>query len=363
MYTALLRKRRAGLGALALAATFGLVLTGCSSDSGNNAGGGGDAEAAVVEPIEGRPAPTDQEPDEDVRIAMIGFSNNPYWVSVESGVSAANDVLAPLGGSVDWITAGATIDVQTVSNAINAANAQGYNGIGFFIAGEGNCEVVSQLSEEGIALGAYNTLFDCLEEAGAVVNYAQEQYEAGKMAAEELIAAVGDEGGSVGIITSQFTAPGAEQRRNGFIDGLEGSSLKLLGEGVEAHDSASETYTAAQNYLQSADDLVGIYATAGGPFGAAEAVAAAGKQETVKVIGFDLSEENLAAIKDGSMYAAIGQDAFGQGYNVAIELYNSIVTGEKPAEVLQPAESAFVTAENLDEHDPSTQPVGKLGTS
>jgi len=361
MYTAVLRKRRGALGAVAVAAALGLALTGCSS-------GSGDAPketpgAAAVEPIDGRPVPTTQEHDEDVRIAMIGFANNPYWVSVESGVTAADEVLDSLGGEVDWIVAGATIDVQTVSNAINAANAQGYDGIGFFIAGEGNCEVVSQLSAEGIKLGAYNTLFDCLEDAGAVVNYAQEQYDAGKMAAEELLKAVGDASGSVGIITSQFTAPGAEQRRKGFIEGLEGSSITVLGEGVEAHDSASETYTAAQNYLQSADDLVAIYATAGGPFGAAEAVAAAGKQDTVKVIGYDLSEENLAAIKDGSMYAAIGQDAFGQGYNVAIQLYNAVVTGKADGPVLQPAESAFVTADNLAEHDPSTQPVGKLGTS
>lgn len=350
--------RRSLIGALAVAASLGLVLSGCSGGSG----GGTDASEAI-DPIADRPVPTDTQPEEEVRIAMIGFANNPYWVSVEAGANSANDVLAANNGSVDWIVAGDAIDVQTVSNAINAANAQGYDGIGFFIAGEGNCEVVGQLAEEGIALGAYNTLFDCVETSGGVINYAQEQYEAGQTAAEELIAAVGDAGGSVGIITSQFTAPGAEQRRNGFIDGLEGSSIEVLGEGVEANDSASETYTAAQNYIQSSDDLVGIYATAGGPFGAAEAVAAAGKEDTVKVIGYDLSDENLAAIKDGSMYAAIGQDAFGQGYNVAIELFNAAVDGGTADPVLQHAESAFVTAENIDEHDPETQPLGKLGTS
>jgi ribose transport system substrate-binding protein len=305
------------------------------------------------------------KPDEPVKIAMLGFSNNPYWVSVEAGADTANDVLAGYSGSVDWITAGATIDVQTVNNAINAAAAQGYDGIGFFIAGEGNCDTVAQLTETGVSLGAYNTLFDCLADAGAVVNYAQEQTEAGRMAAEELIKKTDGKAGTVGIITSSFTAPGAEQRRQGFIDGLEGSNLTVIGEGVEAHDSASETYTAAQNYIQSSPDLVGIYATAGGPFGAAQAVAAAGAADTVNVIGYDLSDENMAAIEDGSMYGAIGQDAFGQGYNVAIELYNAIVTGEKPApgDVLQPADSPFVTKETIAEHDASKLPLGTLGTS
>lgn len=349
--------KRSLLSAVAIAASLGLMLSACGG--GENASESGEA----IEPIADRPVPTETVPDEEVRIAMIGFANNPYWVSVEAGANAANDVLSSHNGAVDWIVAGDAIDVQTVTSAINAANAQGYDGVGFFIAGEGNCEVVGQLSEEGIALGAYNTLFDCVESEGGVINYAQEQYEAGMMAAEELIAAAGDEGGTAGIITSQFTAPGAEQRRNGFIDGLEGSSIEVLGEGVEANDSASETYTAAQNYLQSADDLVGIYATAGGPFGAAEAVAAAGKEDTVKVIGFDLSEENFAAIRDGSMYAAIGQDAFGQGYNVAVELFNAAVDGGTADPVMQPSESAFVTAENIDEHDATQQPLGKLGTS
>lgn len=352
---------RIAFSAIAIAASLGLALTGCSSSSSGSADGG--ESAATIEPLADRPVPTDQAPEEPVRIAMIGFSNNPYWVSVEEGAKAANDVLSGYDGSVDWIVAGDKIDVQTVSNAINAANANGYQGIGFFIAGEGNCEVIEQLSDEGIAMGAYNTLFDCVETSGGVINYAQEQYETGKNAAKELIAATGDEPGSVGIITSQFTAPGAEQRRKGFIDGLEGSNLKPVGEGVEAHDSASETYTAAQNYLQSTPDLVGIYATAGGPFGAAQAVAAAKAEDQVKVIGFDLSDENMTALRDGSMFAAIGQDAFGQGYNVAIELFNAAVTGEKPSQVMQPSESAFVTQENIDEHDATQQPLGKLGTS
>jgi len=300
---------------------------------------------------------------DEIRIAMIGFSNNPYWVGVEAGTVFANDVVAGQNGSVDWIVAGVTQDVQTVSSAIQAAANQGYDGVGFFIAGEGNCQVIQDLSAEGVALGAYNTLFDCVESSGGIINYAQEQYEAGQMAAEEMIAAVGDEGGSVGIIVSQFTAPGSEQRRNGFIDGLEGSNLRVIGEGVEAVDSASNTYTATQNYLQSTDDLVGIYATAGGPFGAAEAVAAAGLTDTVKVIGFDITEENVAALEDGSMYGVIGQDAFGQGYNVAIALFNAVISGEPADPVMQAAFSPFVTLDNLAEYDPRTLPVGTLGAS
>lgn len=332
-----------------------LATTACGSDdSGSN---------EPADPIAGRPVPTDQAPDSEVKIAMIGFANNPYWVSVKAGVDYADRVLGSHKGKVDWVVAGENIDVQTVSSAIRAADAQGYKGVGFFIAGEGNCADIKSLSAKGIKMGAYNTLFDCVGSSGGTINYAQEQYKAGKTAAEEMIKANGDKAGKVGIIVSQFTAPGSEQRRQGFVDGLKGSKLTPVNQGVEAKDSASNTFAAAQNFLQSSADLVGIYATAGGPFGAAQAVAAAKKQDAVKVIGFDITTENIAAIKDGSMYGVIGQDAFGQGYNVAIELFNAAATGKQPAEVKQEAVAPFVTKENLAEHDPSVKPLGAPGAS
>lgn len=353
--------RRTGFAALAASAAVALSLAGCSTVDTSDTSNGDSDSAAVTEPIEGRPVPVG-EADEEVKISIIAFANNPYWVAVEDGAKAANSVLAAYNGSVDYVVAGATIDAKTVDDAVNAAATQGYAGIGFFITGETNCVTIENLTAEGIKLGAYNTLLDCVEEAGGIIDYAQAQYDAGMNSAKELIAAVPD-GGKVGIITSEFTRPGAEERRLGFIDGLEGSNITIVNEGVEANDSSSETYTAAQNFIQSTPDLIGIYATAGGPFGAAQAVAEQGLEDQIKVIGYDITAENIAALENGSMYGVTGQDAFGQGYNVAIELFNAVVTGETPDQVLVPAESPFVTLENLPEHDPRVLPVGTLGTS
>lgn len=350
---------RFGLGARTAAVLIAvwLVAAACGGGSGDSSSGGSAA------PISGRPTPTSEKPPSAVNVAIIGFANNPYWVSVKAGADYANKVLKSYNGSVKWIVAGDNIDVQTVSSAIRGADAQGYKGIGFFIAGEGNCADIKTLSAKGVKLGAYNTLFPCVESSGGTVNYAQQQVKAGQNAAKEMIKATGDKAGKIGIIVSQFTAPGSEQRRQGFVDGLKGSKLTVVGQGVEAKDSASNTFSAAQNYLQSNQDLVGIYATAGGPFGASQAVAAAKKQDTVKVIGFDITDENIKAIKDGSMYGVTGQDAFGQGYNVAIELFNAAVTGKNPDPVSQEATSPFVTKDNLGEHDPSSVPLGTPGAS
>jgi ribose transport system substrate-binding protein len=60
------------------------------------------------------------------------------------------------------------------------------------------------------------------------------------------------------------------------------------------------------------------------------------------------------------MYGATGQDEFGQGYNVAIELFNNIIAQQKPEKVLQPAVSLFMTKENVDKLDPSKLPLGSV---
>ena len=343
----------------AVAAMTGLAACGDDESSSGNSGAT-NSGGSEVQPVEGRVQPVENAEDKKVRVAMIGFSNNPYWVSVKKGVDHANKVLSSRGGEVKWIVAGANIDVPTVNSAINAAATQGYNGIGFFIAGDGNCPTIKAITAKKISAGAYNTLFPCVEESGGVINYAQEQTEAGKNAAKQLIEAVGDKGGKVGIVVSQFTAPGSEQRRKGFLEGLKGSNITPVSKGVEAKDAAGATYNAAKDYLTSTKDLVGIYATAGGPFGAAQAVKEANKQDAVKVIGYDFTPENIAAIRDGSMYGVTGQDEFGQGYNVAVQLYNHQLNGEKGEPVLQPAISPFMTKENVDQLDPSKQPIGTV---
>ncbi|WP_416903370.1 ATP-binding cassette domain-containing protein [Micromonospora echinospora] len=199
--------------ARSVAALLTVTLAVAACGGGDEAGNGEPAD-----PIAGRPTPTDQAPDSETKIAMIGFANNPYWVSVKSGADYADRVLSDKNGKVDWIVAGDNIDVQTVSSAIRAADAQGYKGVGFFIAGEGNCADIKTLSAKGIKMGAYNTLFDCVADSGGTINYAQEQYKAGQTAAQEMIKAAGDKAGKVGIIVSQFTAPGSEQRRQVFLD-------------------------------------------------------------------------------------------------------------------------------------------------
>lgn len=310
-----------------------------------------------------RPAIANVTPTQPIKIAVMGFANNPYWVGIQNGAMGANEALRSKNVQVDWMVMGSTQDVPGVNAAVLAAASQGYKGIIFFITGPGNCPVIQQLSAQGIVLGVYNTLQPCVKDSGGLIDIAQAQYQAGLNSAKELIKAVGTKKGEVGIITSLFSAPGAEFRRTGFIDGLQGSNLTPVNKGVEAKDSAGTSFTLAQQFMTAVPDLVGIYCTAGGPFGAAQAVAAAHKTDTIKVIGYDMTTENAAALKDGSMYAVTGQDAYGQTYNGVVAIFNKIAANQNPPNVYQQSFSPWVTKANLSQYDPSTHSADTLGAS
>ena len=354
-------KSRRRLSAVVGVVAMAIALAGCATSTAPSSAPASDT-ASVTAPIAGRPLPAAVSP-EHIKIAIIGYSNNPFFVNVKAGSDAANAVLESYNASVEWVDAGANIDVPTVNTAVQSAGSQGYAGIGFFIAGEGNCPIIETLTAKNIQIGVYNSSIPCAETSGAVISYSQASFEAGKNSAAELLKGLDGKAGEVGIITNLFSSPSNEQRRLGFIEGLKGSNVTTVGDGLEAHDSASETATAAESYMQSTPDLVAIYCTAGGPFGAAQAVKSAGKSAEIKVIGYDITAENIAALEDGSLYGVTGQDAFGQAYNVAITLFNAAVTGEKPALVNVAADAPFVTLENLAKHDPRALPLGTAGTS
>ncbi|MDT4899903.1 MAG: hypothetical protein QOJ78_833, partial [Pseudonocardiales bacterium] len=46
---------------------------------------------------------------------------------------------------------------------------------------------------------------------------------------------------------------------------------------------------------------------------------------------FDFTAENVAQIKAGNMYAAIGQDPYGQSFDTLVWLYNALVDKQKPS--------------------------------
>ncbi|MDT7681443.1 MAG: ribose transport system substrate-binding protein [Pseudonocardiales bacterium] len=322
------------------AVASGALLTGCTTAQEAPAKHPSDTLSLSPTPTpQGeRPALSTTKPTKPVKIAIIAIENNPFFAQVKTGYDAVKPKIEATGGTVDWITAGTEVTVDSVGDAINAAVDDGYNAIAALMPGDGICAYVRQATAKGVLVAAYNGDASCAQSSGALFFLGQDLRAAGAQAGKLMCTATKDlasasKPGVVGVETESFTFQALEERRLGFLDGLMQNCpwVTQFGDGVDYQASTDRVASATRDYLTSTENLVGIYVTGGNPQVTAQTVASAGKTSTVKVIGFDFTAENVAQIKAGNMYAAIGQDPYGQSYDTIVWLYKALVDKQKPS--------------------------------
>jgi ABC-type sugar transport system substrate-binding protein len=293
-------------------------------------------------------APVDQMPAEPLRIAVLGLENNPFWIPVKEGTLAAAAELAPYNVTVDWIIPGETHTADNFAPGIEAAVAQGYDAIATIAGDAGVAPFIDAAVEAGIPVATFNSETDAPNMRLLFVG--ADLYLQGQTAARAMADAVGGEG-QVAVITGFFAVEAHELRRTGFTDTIaaEFPNIEIVGE-VENTDQGDIAFTQAQDFMAAYPDLKGIYVTAGGPFGAAAAVADAGKAGEVQVVSFDFVDETMQYVQDGVIYATIGQNPYAQGHDPAIRLFNYLVAGEVPPCARLVTEAAVVTADNISEY-------------
>ncbi|MEN3360204.1 MAG: ribose transport system substrate-binding protein [Mycobacteriales bacterium] len=284
-----------------------------------------------------RPALSTTKPAEPVKIAIIAIENNPFFAQVKTGYDAVKPKIEAAGGTVDWINAGTDVTVDSVGDAIDAAVVDGYDAVAALMPGDGICTSVRQATAKGMLVAAYNGNASCAQSSGALFFHGQDLSAAGVQAGRLMCTATkglasASKPGVVGVETESFTFQALEERRLGFLDGLKQNCpwVTQFGGGTEYQGTTDRVASATHDYMTSTN-LVGIYVTGGNPQVAAQTVASAGKTSTVKVIGFDFTPENVDQIKAGNMYAAIGQDPYGQSYDTIVWLYNALVDRQKPS--------------------------------
>ena len=98
-----------------------------------------------------------------------------------------------------------------------------------------------------------------------------------------------------------------------------------------------------ENMLQANGDIQAVFAANDEmALGAVEAVAGAGK--TIMVVGFDATDDAIAAIKEGRMAGTIAQQPALIG-STAVENAVKLINGEGIAKSI-PVEVTLITAEN-----------------
>ncbi len=313
------------LRALALAAPLFLAAactTGGGSDggdsggSGGGGGGGGDLTFAVI---------------------THGSAGDAFWDVVQNGAEQAGK---DLGTSVDYQSDG---DPQRQSQLIDAAVNEGVDGIVVSMANPDALEdSVAAAVQAGIPVVTINSGGDRSAEFGAIGHVGQDESIAGQGAGRELatqgakkVLCVVHEAGNIGL----------EQRCSGASEGL-GAEVTPLQVDINDLQGAQSTIASQLQCDPSIDAVLTLTSAV-----AAVAVTAAKDAGSDALIAtFDLNQDVIKGIQDGSIAFAVDQQQYEQGYLpiVMLQLYAknlNTVGGGQPV-LTGPG---IVNADNVDE--------------
>lgn len=270
------------LGAAVLAISV-MGVAACSNTSGNGSDGALDGASGK-------------------RILLaISTLNNPFFIEMRDGAEEA----AKAAG-VDLQIVDAQDDPATQANQLADAVSQGFDAV-VLNATDSDAVVpsVTALNNAGIPVIAVDRAVN-----GAKVEtyVASDNVELGRLGGEALIEAIGSQG-PVAVLRGISGLPSSNERFEGFnsaVDKSEGATV-VAAQGAE-YDRA-RALDVMSNILQANPDIVGVFAENDEmALGAIQALGPrAGKD--VFVVGIDGTPDALKAIKDGSMYATVAQQA------------------------------------------------------
>ncbi len=169
----------------------------------------------------------------------------------------------------------------------------------------------------------------------------------GRSAADLVAEALNGEG-TVGIVSFN-TAQNHQERVKGFEDRVAEAypNIKILG--VAPHDGSPEQETrAAAAFLQANPDVDVLWTTDAGSGFVAQVLKEQGREGDVLAVGTDRTAEQLAAIKDGTVFATITQDTFAEEWT-SLHFLNWLYNKESTVPDTCITTPAVITADNVDE--------------
>ncbi|XCP85466.1 D-ribose ABC transporter substrate-binding protein [Roseburia hominis] len=297
---------------IALAAVLALSLAGCS--------------------IDGEGGSSDKKGESKEGNGSIGFSvstlNNPFFVTLSEGAEAkAKEV------GVDMTVVDAGDDAAKQASDIEDLISKN---ISVLIVNPVDSDAVAPAVKDAIAKGIKVISVDRVVNGVDVdCAIASDNVEGAKMATEYLVSLIG-EGAKTAELEGVSGASATIDRGEGFHQ-VADAKLDVVSKQT-ANFNRSEGMSVMENMLQSNPDIQGVFAHNDEmALGAVEAI---GNKDIV-VVGFDATDDALAAIKAGKMAATVAQKPDLMGAT-AVETAVKLIAGETVEKVM-PVEVELVT--------------------
>ncbi|RAZ69360.1 ribose ABC transporter substrate-binding protein RbsB [Planococcus maitriensis] len=230
----------------------------------------------------------------------IGFSistlNNPFFVTLSEGAEAK---AAELGATLSVVDAqdDASKQASDVEDLIQ-------QGVDMILINPVDSEAVASAVASANNADIPVITVDRSAESGEVVSHiASDNVAGGEMAAEHLLSLVGD-GAKVAELEGVPGSSAARERGEGF-NNIAADSLDVVAKQT-ANFNRAEGLSVMENILQANPDVTGVFAHNDEmALGALEAIEASGKDVTV--VGFDATDDAVAAVEEGRLAGTIAQ--------------------------------------------------------
>jgi LacI family transcriptional regulator len=156
----------------------------------------------------------------------------------------------------------------------------------------------------------------------------QDSYQSGQLAGNIMTMMAGDFG-TVIVFTLLVDDYHITRRRQGFVDYVTRySSLTVKVYGSRNTEDHNELYEILDQVFRDNTDIEGIYVTTALTDCVARYLQQNSKARNIRLIGHDLTNENVECLKQGLIHYLIGQRPEMQGYQSIYSLYRHVVLHE-----------------------------------
>jgi ribose transport system substrate-binding protein len=266
--------------------------------------------------------------------------DSEFWLVLAEGAKQA--AAAQPGVRLSIVAPDREINVDQQVSIVEDQTRRGVKAL--LVAPSGSAQILSAL-EEASARHIPVILVDTDVPFAKKVTYiGTDNRKGGQLAAQGLAAAVGG-AGEVALLHGIPGNTSQDERAQGFLDALAAHpSLKLVAR-QPGNSERALGLTVMENILTAHPNLKGVFATNDQmALGAMEAIEARGKRGTIKIIGFDATDEAVQATVEGRLAGTVAQNPRLMGQR-AVEAALAVLAG-RPVEARIDTGTELVTAAN-----------------
>ena len=328
---------------LALSMVLGLVLTGCSTESNQDAPAD-QAEVSKAKKSGDEAAKSESESDKNYNITLITMDQmDTYWASMDKG---AKDAIAELEGegytiNYNWYAPDTKDNAKQIEQ-IGMAASNKSDVILIAVNDPTACNSALQAAADS---GSKIIYVDAAATFASEATFSTDNYAAGQEAARQMLKTLEKEGiteGQIGIVSAQTGVESCTNRIDGFCNVIEESNFTTSEVQYSDGDTSKAQELSTNLINNGAVALFGVTGQASVGCGNA----ARDAQTKIPCIGFDTTSTVLTLVESEVIQAVIAHDPHAMGYQ-GMKAAAEIMGGKSYGGAIEDTGIQVVTLDNV----------------